>query len=141
MSLATQDSDSLIRINPPEIRDVSSIYSHAVMTSMPSNIVMTAGQVGADINGNVSNKPEEQACLAFINLKKCLDAAGARVQDVLKLTYYTVNYDHTNRFHVGPLLDFLEGHRPAITSIPVVALARPEYLFEVEATAAIPLER
>lgn len=102
---------------------------------------MTAGQVGADINGNVSADPEDQVRLAFNNLQKCLDAAGASVKDILKLTYYVVSYDHTNRYHSGPLQEFLQGHRPPITSLPVVALARPEYLFEVEAVAAVPIQR
>ena len=139
MSHPSQPTSTVTTLNPPNIRDVSSIYSHIAMTTGPSKIIMTAGQVGADINGVVSSDPEEQARLAFSNLKTCLEAAGASVHDIMKLTYYSVNYDHTKRPHTRPLMEFLDGHRPAITSIPVVALARPEYLFEVEATAAVPL--
>lgn len=140
-ALSTPQTTPLVRtLNPPDVRDVSSIYSHIAMTTRPSRIIVFAGQVGADIDGNVSAVPEEQVRLAFSNLKKCLDAAGASVKDILKLTYYIVNYDHTNRYHFGPLQEFLQGHRPPITSLPVVALARPEYLFEVEAVAAVPYE-
>lgn len=139
---STPQTAPLVRtLNPPDVRDVSKIYSHIAMTTRPSNIIYFAGQVGADMNGNVSADSEEQVRLAFSNLKKCLDAAGASVKDILKLTYYVVNYDHTKRYHSGPLYEFLQGHRPPITSLPVVALARPEYLFEVEAVAAIPYEQ
>jgi len=35
------------------------------------------------------------------------------------------------------LLEFLEGHRPPSTLVPVTALARPQFLFEIEAVAAV----
>lgn len=139
--MSTPPNPSVRTLDPPGLRDVSVLnYSHVAMTTRPSNIIMTAGQVGADPQGVVPADPEEQARLAFSNLKKCLDAAGASVKDILKLTYYTVNYDYTKRPHTRPLVEFLDGHRPAITSLAVPTLARPEYLFEVEAVAAVPLE-
>ena len=101
-------------------------------------MVTTAGQVGADENGGVPSAPEEQIKLAFANLKRCLEAAGASVKDVMKLVYYIVDYDPSHRRHVKPLLAFLNGHRPATTLVPVPKLARPEFIFEVEAYAAIP---
>ncbi|KKY18370.1 putative flavin-containing amine [Phaeomoniella chlamydospora] len=103
-----------------------------------ATIVTTAGQVGSDINGNVPEDPELQIRLAFRNLSRCLEAAGASTDDILKLTYYIVNYDPSNRRHRAPLLEFLGSSRPASTLIPVPALAEPQYLFEIEAVAAIP---
>lgn len=60
------------------------------------------------------------------------------MKDILKLTYYIVDYDHTNTRHRPALLKFLDGHRPGSTLIPVPKLAGPEIIFEIEAIAAIP---
>jgi monoamine oxidase len=86
----------------------------------------------------VPDSIEAQIELAFKNLRRCLEAAGASVRDVMKLTYYIVNYDPQNRRHLKPLSEFFAGHRPATTLIAVPALAKPEYLFEMEAIAAVP---
>ena len=96
-----------------------------------------AGQIGLNLDGSVPSDPVEQIRQAFNNLRQCLEAAGARVQDIVKLTYYIVDFDHTNPRHRQPLLDFIGEHRPPTTLVPVPKLALPEVMFEVEATAAI----
>ena len=124
-------------LDPYGLFDSKPTFSHATTSTGPSRIIITAGQVGADENGIVPAVVEDQIELAFVNLRRCLEAAGAQVTDVLKLTYYIVNYDPKNRRHFKPLMKFLGGHRPATTLIAVPALAKPEFLFEVEATAAV----
>lgn len=125
-------------ITPHFMMDGRPTFSHVSTTTGPSRIIITAGQVGADENGVVPKIPSDQIALAFENLARCLEAAGAGVKDIMKLTYYIVGYDHKNRRHAPHLIKFLNGHRPATTLIPVNALAVPEYLFEIEATAAVP---
>ena len=118
----------------------SPIWSHVTASQPGSKIITTAGQIGQDADGNIPSDPDEQIALAFYNLQQCLEAAGATVEDVLRLTYYIVNYDSKHKRHTKHLVKFLNGHRPATTLVPVIALAVPEYIFEIEATAAIPQE-
>ena len=118
----------------------SPVWSHVTASQPGSKIITTAGQIGQDAEAKIPSDPDEQITLAFYNLQQCLEAAGAKVEDILKLTYYIVNYDSKNRRHTKHLLKFLGGHRPATTLVPVPALAVPEYIFEIEATAAIPQE-
>lgn len=125
-------------IDPTGLFNSRPTFSHVSTSTGPSRIITTAGQVGADENGVVPKSSEAQIELAFINLRRCLEAAGASVNDILKLTYYIVNYDPNNRRHFKPLVKFLGGHRPATTLVAVPALAKPEFLFEVEAIAAVP---
>lgn len=124
-------------LNPYNTR-TSPFYSAVTHSTGPCTIVTTAGQIGARPDGTVPSDPEEQYAQAIDNLRRCLEAAGARVQDILKLTYYIVNYGHKKPLHRPILMDFLGDHRPASTLIPVQQLALPEFLFEIEATAAIP---
>lgn len=57
--------------------------------------------------------------------------AGATSADIVKLTYWIVDYEPQKRYHAQALLDFLKGHRPPATLVPVTQLARPEYKFEI----------
>ena len=124
-------------LNPYKIRQ-SPFYSHVSFSNGPVNIVTTAGQIGARPDGTVPSDKTEGVKQALANLRRCLEAAGARVEDVMKLTYYIVDFDHKNPIHRPALLDFLGNHRPVTTLVPVPALALPEFKFEIEATAAIP---
>ncbi|PPJ54775.1 hypothetical protein CBER1_04047 [Cercospora berteroae] len=125
------------KISPYGIR-TSPYYSSVTHSNGPCTIVTLAGQIGARPDGTVPSDPVEQYKLAISNLGRCLEAAGARVQDILKLNYYIVNYDSKNPRHRPILMEFLGDHRPASTLIPVEQLAVPDFLFEIEATAAIP---
>jgi monoamine oxidase len=127
-----------ITIDPHGLFNTRPTFSHVTSSAGPARLITTAGQVGADENGVVPNNLDDQIALAFVNLQHCLDAAGASVTDVLKLVYYIVDYDPTNRPHVKHLLVFLNGHRPATTLVPVPKLAKPGFLFEVEAYLAVP---
>lgn len=123
--------------DPRAVADCKPYYSPLSTVQGPVKFIYTAGQVGRDKFGNVPSSYEEQVKLAFRNLDECLIAANASHADIVKLTYYIVNYSPQNRFHSGVLLNYLKGHRPPATLIPVPALAKPEYLFEIEAVAAI----
>lgn len=123
-------------INPYNTR-TSPFYSAVTHSTGCSTIVTTAGQIGARPDGSIPTCPLEQTEQAIDNLRKCLEAAGARVQDILKLTCYIVNYNHKKPEHRPALMKFLGDHRPASTLIPVQQLAAPEFLFEIEATAAV----
>ncbi|KAH8805489.1 putative mao-B [Xylogone sp. PMI_703] len=137
MTHSSANSKSAHTIDPLGLFDSRPTFSHVSTSTGPSRIITTAGQVGADENGVVPKSIEAQIELAFVNLRRCLEAAGASVHDILKLTYYIVNYDPNNRRHFKPLVKFLDGHRPATTLVAVPALAKPEFLFEVEAIAAV----
>ncbi|ETI22818.1 hypothetical protein G647_06894 [Cladophialophora carrionii CBS 160.54] len=123
--------------DPHRLWDSRPIFSHVASSTGPTRIVATAGQVGADHNRVVPADIDEQIALAFKNLTRCLEAAGAGVTDVFKLVYYIVDYDPKNRRHTKHLKAWLKGHRPATTLVPVPALADPEFKFEVEAYAAV----
>src|ERR1700759_1481451 len=135
---ASKNGPAVRTIDPYGLFDSRPTFSHVSTSTGPSRIITTAGQVGADENGVVPSSIDAQYELAFVNLRRCLEAAGAKVTDVLKLTYYVVNYDPNNRIHFKPILKFLGGHRPPTTLVPVPALAKPDFLFEVEAIAAVP---
>ncbi|KAE8453050.1 hypothetical protein EG329_012237 [Mollisiaceae sp. DMI_Dod_QoI] len=120
--------------------DPSGLFNGAPLMSQvvrANGMVYTAGQVGVDSNGYIPIEYEDQIPLALECLKKCLQTAGAKIEDIVHLRYYIVDYDPTLKTqpHIKYLLKFLNGHRPCTTLAPVPALAKPEYKFEIEAVA------
>jgi enamine deaminase RidA (YjgF/YER057c/UK114 family) len=82
--------------------------------------------------------PAAQTRQVFENLRRCLAAADATFDHVVKLTYYITD--------VGclPVVravrdEYIDTNRPpASTAVQVAALFRPELLLEVEAFALLP---
>lgn len=130
---------TLETLNPPDLPTPSG-YSQVVVAS-GARTVYVAGQVAVDSQGNVVAPGDVvgQARQAFLNLRTALEAAGATVEDVAKVTWYIVGY----RSDLLPDLaasrrEVFGDHAPASTLVGVQALAQPEYLVEVEAIAVLP---
>lgn len=114
-------------------------YFAPATTSVAAEIIHVSGQVGALKSGKVPACYESQIHLALLNLRRVLLSAGASIKDIAKLTLFVVNYDPQQRLHTRHIQKFLNGHRPAISLVPVAQLAAPEWLFEIEATVCKPL--
>ena len=102
--------------------------------------MFVAGQEPEDEEGNVVGPGDlaVQARQVFANVGRALAAAGARPDQVTKITIFVVGYrrEHLAAIEAGRVALFGD-HKPADTLVGVQALARPEYLIEVEAIALI----
>ena len=74
---------------------------------------------------------------AMTNIEMLLKEAGGELQDICKITIYLIDprYREAVYLVVGRRL---KGVLPVSTGIVVSALARPEWLVEIDATAVIP---
>lgn len=125
-------------INPQDL-PTAPTYTQVVVAG-GSRLVFVAGQVAQDSEGNVVAPGDlvGQARQTFGNVGRALAAAGARPDQVTKITTYVVGYRPEYRtLLTDPRAALFGDHRPASTLIGVEALARPEYLIEVEAIAVI----
>jgi enamine deaminase RidA (YjgF/YER057c/UK114 family) len=107
------------------------------------NTVYLRGQVGQDLDTRESvaiGDPAGQAEQAMANVAMLLEECGARLEDVCKATVYLT--DIRFREPVYQVLGrWLEGVHPVFTGVVVTALARPEWVVEVDIVAVIPDER
>lgn len=106
-------------------------------------MVFVRGQVGQDLDTAESvgqGDAAAQAARAMANIAQLLDEAGARVEDICRITIYLTDIQYREEVYrtVGR---HLQGVFPVSTGVVVSALARPEWLVEVEATAVIPADR
>lgn len=107
------------------------------------NLVFLRGQVGQDIETAESvgiGDVEAQTERAMRNVSQLLGEAGSELGDICKIVVYLVDprYRETVYRVVGR---WLKGVFPVSTGIVVTALARPEWLVEIDVTAAIPADR
>jgi enamine deaminase RidA (YjgF/YER057c/UK114 family) len=112
--------------------------AHAVVAR--GAMVFVRGQVGQDLETSRSvavGDAAGQAERAMANLKTLLEEAGAKLEHVCKITIYIVDPRYREPVYrsVGK---WLKGVHPVSTGIVVSALARPEWLVEVDAIAVIP---
>ena len=106
------------------------------------DLVFLRGQVGQDLSTAASvgiGDPAAQAAQAMDNVETLLAEAGARLEDICKLVVYLT--DSSYREPVYRVLgERLRGVFPVSTGLVVSALARPEWLVEIDVTAVLPRE-
>ncbi len=115
-------------------------YSHVVI-AQGSRTVYIAGQTAASPGGEVVGVGDlaAQTRQVFKNVSICLAAAGATFDDVTRLTTYVVNFQPEMRPIINEARQrILPNEPPVSTLLGVQALARPELMIEVEATAVLP---
>lgn len=104
-----------------------------------NGVVYLRGQIGQDLDtresvgiGDVVAQTEQ----AMTNIKLLLDEAGSRLEDIVKVTIYIIDPRYREDVYrtVGR---WLKGVYPVSTGIVVQALARPEWLVEIDATAVL----
>jgi enamine deaminase RidA (YjgF/YER057c/UK114 family) len=125
-------------INPADL-PTPSTYTHVVVAT-GSRWVFIAGQEPEDQEGSVVGHGDlaAQARQVFANLGRALAAAGARPEQVAKITIYVV----AHRPEYLPIIEqgrvaLFGDHKPADTLVGVETLSQPGYLIEVDAIAVI----
>lgn len=128
------------RINPSEMYDSLTYgFSHASV-SEPGQLLHLSGQVAWDKDYNVVGGDDLalQARQVLANLKAVLADQGLGPADLVRIRTYVVNHSPDKLEPVaGELMAFYGDAMPAPnTWIGVQALALPDFLIEIEATAA-----
>ena len=103
-------------------------------------MVFVRGQIGQDLETSKSigiGDAAAQADQAMKNIKMLLEEAGSEMSHICKITIYLVDVRYREAVYnvVGR---WLKGVFPVSTGVVVSALARPEWLVEIDATAVIP---
>ena len=120
-------------INPPGLTKPTG-YTHVVV-SADGRTAYIAGQVAFDSTGRVVGPGDFQAQAerVFGNLRVALASVGASFANVLKTTTYITDVKNVALLREIRARNFDPAHPPANTLIAVAALARPEFLLEIEA--------
>ena len=107
------------------------------------NTVYLRGQIGQDLDtrdsvgiGDVAAQTE----LAMGNIAMLLQESGSALEDIVKIVVYLTDVRYREPVY-QVMGRWLKGVYPVSTGVVVTALARPEWVVEIDATAVIPETR
>ena len=134
---ATSMEAQIRRINPPTLSAPTG-YTHITL-GPDGRTVHIAGQVALDAKGQLVGAGDfrAQTTKVFENLRLALEAVGATWDDVLKMTTFVTDASQVTAFREVRNAVLRLDQLPANTFVEVRALARPEWLIEIEAVAML----
>ena len=118
-------------------------YSHAARVGEGRGLLVIAGQVALDMDGELVGEGDvgAQTRQVFRNMEAVLAGAGGSFADVVEFTYYVVGREHTAGFIEArtSIFDvaYPDGRYPPATLLVVGGLANERFLVEVSALAAV----
>jgi enamine deaminase RidA (YjgF/YER057c/UK114 family) len=141
MDNRNKDTESGLRfVNPPGLYNPTpNGYSHLALFPPGWRIILPAGQGGETEDQELSDDFATQFKQALANVETVLKAANAKMSDVAKINFLIVDHNK-ERFRI--MTEEVErvwgNNKPAMTLIPVPALALEGMLVEIDVIAAVP---
>ncbi|WLT32318.1 RidA family protein [Geothrix sp. PMB-07] len=123
-------------LNPPGLPKPNG-YSHVVEVRGGRTLYIS-GQIALDQNGLLIGAGDlrAQTRQVFENLKTALQASGARLEDVVKITVFMTDVSELAVFR--EVRDgYFTQNPPASSLVQVSRLVRPDLLIEIEAVAVV----
>jgi enamine deaminase RidA (YjgF/YER057c/UK114 family) len=120
-------------------QDLDNDLCQAVVTQ-GGRIVWMRGQCPQNLEDAVnlaSHDPVEQTHKVMQNIRQLLEEAGGEMAHLVKIVVYLTDVRHREAVY-RTMGTYIRGVHPVSTGIVVQALARPEWLVEIDATAVIP---
>jgi enamine deaminase RidA (YjgF/YER057c/UK114 family) len=129
--------------DPADIGRPMAQYSHVTRVSGGDTLYL-AGQLAIARDGSIVGVDdfEAQCDLVFANIGAALRSAGATFENVVQFTVYVTGADLIARLFAWRIRHFPAlfpgGVYPPSTLLVITALARPEFLIEVQTLAVVP---
>lgn len=103
------------------------------------HIVFASGQTARDATGAIVGVGDirAQTRQTLDNVKAVLEAAGATLEDIVKVQVFITNVEHYADIH-AVRSEYFKSDYPASTMVEVPALVHPDMLIEIDAIAVIP---
>lgn len=84
-----------------------------------------------------SHDPAEQTHKVMQNICQLIEEAGGKIEHLVKVVVYITDVRHREAVY-RTIGEYIQDVHPVSTGLVVQALARPEWLVEIDATAVIP---
>lgn len=128
------------RHNPSTVWSVPdgfrTIYAHAVEVTAGTRQLHVSGQLGIAADGTMHADFGQQLEQAMDNVEALLVSAEMGKSDVVKCTFFLTRSEDLQTLGAVRRRRWASDSPPAVTTIVVAALARPDALVEVEIIAA-----
>lgn len=114
-------------------------FCQAVVTSR-GRIVWMRGQCPQDLDDAInirSHDPVDQTHKVMQNIAQLIAEAGGEMEHLVKIVVYITDIRHREAVY-QTIGNYIRDVHPVSTGLVVQALARPEWLVEIDAIAVIP---
>jgi len=108
-----------------------------VVSSHQGRMIFLSGQGGASTGGQMPPDFASQAENTFANIQRCLTAAGAKFEDIVKINYYVTDLSNTAELR-RIRAKYLNQSAPPASTLVQAGLIGKGLLLEVEAVAIVP---
>lgn len=123
--------------NPDGVPKPPSKHAQAVETGPGLRWLHISGQIGLDADGRLADTPLGQHRQIWANIVGLLEAAGMRREHLVRVCCYVTSTDEVANYRTVRD-ETLRGVEVASTLVVVAALARKEWVVEIDAVAAAP---
>lgn len=125
-------------LNPHSLHPPFARYVHGRVVAADKRLIMTSGQLPVRADGSVPDGAQAQAELCFCNIAAILAQAGAGPDHVIRVNAFVTDRAHMAGY-IAARDAFFAGNAalPASTLVIVAGFTRPDFLVEVEVTAAL----
>jgi enamine deaminase RidA (YjgF/YER057c/UK114 family) len=130
------------RIRPFNTRDTypeQNLDNDLCQAVRAGDTIYLRGQIGQDLDTRESvgiGDVEAQAERAMANIAMLLNEAGGELSDIVKIVVYLTDVRYREPVY-RVMGRWLKGVFPVSTGLVVTALARPEWVVEIDATAVV----
>lgn len=127
------------RVRSKKVPDIGGLEKRALSQAQRvGDLIYVSGQVAYNNKRRSvgGNSAYEQSCHVFGRIEALVEAAGAKMDDIVKVTMYTTDM----RFQPDiweARREFFSGDFPCSTLVEVTSLVQPEFLIEIEAIAYV----
>ena len=84
-----------------------------------------------------SHDPVEQTHKVMQNIQQLIEESGGAMEHLCKVVVYLTDVRHREAVY-RTMGEYIRGVHPVSTGVVVTALARPDWLVEIDATAVVP---
>jgi 2-iminobutanoate/2-iminopropanoate deaminase len=127
-----------ILLQSSKLAKPAGIFSSGVKVPV-GNLIFVSGQVARNAAGETVGKGDirAQTRQTLENVKAVLEAAGATMDDIVKVTVFVTDVSHLTAIH-EVRAEYFKRDYPASTLVEVKSLVSPELMIEIEAIAVTP---
>lgn len=127
------------RFNTKDTYPEQNLDNDLCQAVVANGVVYLRGQIGQDLETRESvgiGDVESQAEKAMANIAMLMKEAGGSLEHIVKVTVYLTDIRYREAVY-RVMGRWLKGVYPVSTGLVVDALARPEWLVEIDATAVL----
>ncbi|WP_307473275.1 RidA family protein [Cytobacillus purgationiresistens] len=125
----------ITRSNPLDMPAPVGNYTHITKIPKGSDLFVTSGQIGLDLNGHIPSNFNEQVSNTFTNIKRVLGSEQLKSENIIKVNVWSTEKIDWNFFY-SEWDKLFDTDYPAMTIGYIVELGLPEIKIEIEIWAA-----